>query len=97
MNKKLNQSTTKKRKIYKEEDVLRVAWMIKTFDEARYVKVSLHGLFVKIGNFKDFKTVEELYPDIRNIVDSKGLIVAKRKSKLSKLIYCKDKGIMIPV
>lgn len=87
----------KRTKIYKVDDVKRTAWMIKTFDEDRYVKVSLHGLFIRIGNFEDFKTVEELYPEIRNIVDAKGLIVAKRRNRNSTLAYCKDKGIKIPV
>ncbi|HAT4364591.1 TPA: hypothetical protein I9148_002138 [Clostridium perfringens] len=92
--KKVN--TRKKTKIFKTEDVVRVAWSVKTFDEDRYIKVSMSGLFVQIGNFKNFKTIDELYPEIRNIVDSKGLIVAKRKSRNSGLAYCKDKGIMIP-
>lgn len=98
-NKNCNNSSTsfkKRTKIFKADDVKRVAWSIKTFDEDRYVKVSMNGLFVKIGSFNNFKTVDELYPCIRNIVDSKGLIVAKRKSKSGKLIYCKDKGIQIP-
>nr|WP_236918919.1 MULTISPECIES: hypothetical protein [Enterococcus] len=90
------QNSKKKTKIFKSEDVVRVAWSVKTFDEDRYVKVSMNGLFVQLGNFSSFKTIDELYPEIRNIVDSKGLIVAKRKSRNSGLAYCKDKGIMIP-
>lgn len=89
--------TKKKTKIFKIEDVNRVAWSIKTFDEDRYIKLSMNGLFVQLGNFKNFKTIDELFPEIRNIVDSKGLIVAKRKSRYSNLLYCKDKGIKIPV
>jgi len=85
-----------KTKFFKAEDVKRIAWSVKTFDEDRYVKVSMNGLFVQLGNFSNFKTIDELYPEIRNIVDSKGLIVAKRKSRNSGLAYCKDKGIMIP-
>jgi hypothetical protein len=85
-----------KTKIFKAEDVKRIAWSVKTFDEDRYVKVSMNGLFVQLGNFSNFKTIDELYPEIRNIVDSKGLIVAKRKSRNSGLAYCKNKGIMIP-
>lgn len=94
--KKTKTSNRKRTKFFKKEDVKRVAWSVKTFDEDRYVKVSMSGLFVQLGNFKNFKTIDELYPDIRNIVDSKGLIVAKRKSLNSGLIYCKDKGITIP-
>lgn len=90
------QTAKKKTKIYKSEDVVRVAWSVKTFDEDRYVKVSMNGLFVQWGNFSNFKTIDELYPEIRNIVDSKGLIVAKRKSRNLGLVYCKDKGIVIP-
>lgn len=90
------QTTKKRTKFFKSDDVVRVAWSVKTFDEDRYVKVSMNGLFVQIGNFSNFKTIDELYPEIRNIVDSKGLIVAKRKSRNSGLAYCKDKGIRIP-
>lgn len=86
----------KRTKIFQREDVIKVAWLIKTFDEDRYVKISMNGLFFQMGNFKNFKTIDELYPDIRNIVDSKGLIVAKRKSRNSGLVYCKDKQITIP-
>lgn len=89
-------ATKKRTKIFKEADVLRVAWMVKTFDEDRYIKVSMTGLFVKVGNFNIFKTIEELYPEVRNIVDSKGLVVAKRKNRDSGLLYCKDKQIKIP-
>ncbi|MFA9002849.1 hypothetical protein [Enterococcus faecium] len=62
-----------KTKFFKAEDVKRIAWSVKTFDEDRYVKVSMNGLFVQLGNFSNFKTIDELYPEIRNIVDSKGL------------------------
>lgn len=90
-------SRHKRKKIFKNEDVQRIAWSVKTFDEDRYIKISMSGLFVKLGNFSTFKTVEELYPEIRNIADSKGLIVAKRKTKESNLVYCKNKEIYIPM
>lgn len=82
-------------RIYSKADVVRSAWMLRTFDEDRYIKISLSGLFVKIGNFSDFKTIDELYEDIRSVVDSKGLIIAKRKNQEKKLAYCKflDKSI----
>lgn len=94
--KKMQKSTKKRTKFFNVEDVKKIAWSVKTFDEDRYIKLSMNGLFVQLGNFSNFKTIDELYPEIRNIVDSKGLIVAKRKSRNSGLAYCKDKGITIP-
>ena len=92
----MQKSTKKRMKFFNVEDVKKIAWSVKTFDEDRYIKLSMNGLFVQLGNFSNFKTIDELYPEIRNIVDSKGLIVAKRKSRNSGLAYCKDKGITIP-
>lgn len=93
----LNKSNRKKVRIFKKEDVLRTAWQIMTFEGDRYVKVSLAGLFVKVNNFSEFKTIDELYQEARNIVDTKGLVVAKRKRHDSSLIYVKHKKIMIPL
>lgn len=90
-------SNHKKVKFFGKNDVLRTAWQIMNFEGDRYVKISLNGLFVKIGNFSDFKTLDELYPELRNVVDTKGMIVAKRKNRDSALIYVKHKKIMIPL
>lgn len=87
----------KKTRFFEKEDVLRTAWQVMNFDGDRYVKVSLSGLFVRIGSFSDFKTLDELYPELRNVVDTKGMVVAKRKNRDSSLIYVKHKKIMIPL
>ncbi|EPY6472528.1 hypothetical protein ACWO4B_003225 [Clostridium sporogenes] len=89
-------SKKKKFKIFEKKQVVINAWELKTFDEDRFVKVSMNGLFVQVGNFNNFKTIDELFPEIRNVVDSKGLILAKRKYRTGNLLSVKNQNKRIP-
>ncbi|WP_256958475.1 MULTISPECIES: hypothetical protein [Vagococcus] len=93
----VKKSAKKKFKAVSPTDVLQSAWIVRTFDEDRFLKVSLNGLFVQIGNYSNFRTIDELYPEIRTVVDAKGLIISKRKNRNNQLAYCKDKGKFIPL
>ncbi|MBY6889379.1 hypothetical protein HYH68_16425 [Clostridium botulinum] len=86
----------KKFKIFQKNQISSKAWELKTFDEDRFIKISMNGLFVQVGNFSNFKTVDELYPEIRNVIDSKGLIVAKRKYRTGNLLSVKSENKRIP-
>lgn len=64
---------------WSEYDVKEKAWEVLLFTGDKYIKRDFRGNFINIGNGK-VKTLGEIFPDIRNCVDSQGFLIAKRKT-----------------
>lgn len=73
------------------DQVRQYGWQCLTFSGTIFIKKNMNGLFFKISNPDVCIPIDELYPSIKNVVRSDGLILASRRNKDYKLKFIQDK------
>lgn len=83
---------------WSEHDIISKAWQVYTWSGKVWVKMNFNGNFASVdkeghgqNKVSFLSDVEQLFPQIRNVADSEGVIIAKRKKPSDPLIPCRGK------